>query len=649
MPEAPATAIRLAITEPPSRSDHPPRLRRPPEWLWVVVTLAQLGPMLALTGYTYFFVDDYLFLRQAQTQAFNLAYLREGLFIHFSPVTRILNTLLVTVAPGDFTFARVVEMVLYVAAIAALAFVVRTVMGRTWGALALTIAFGQSLFFIRLLTWWTATANILPASIFMLVSFGCYLRWTEDRRWMWLVAALGCFVVALADYELAMVFPVYVVLIRLVVMQDSFDPRRWLKILWAERWIWLGYIVIDLLQIINFLTNYYQKVPKPTLGQDLHFLVLTAFNSFIPALVGYQRYPEPESPGALTLAWVLTVFFLALVAAVVVRPRAWRCLVVLVVSFVVSMLPLAFNRLVAGGVGVGEELFYQQQIEFVFVILTAFALSGKWGGSRPLPEALVRVRALRRQVGNGNRVAFASVLLAFIGYGVLFVTSARQIGLQQWQPRGTKAYVTHFRASAAAVRHRTGREPNLINADVPTSIMPASYVVYNEYDQFFHLVDSDVHYDQWSSPAFTVRNGGSLAQVRLTPWSTAKLAAAASSATPTGPAQSAGGDRANVCVHGSSPVWLHFPLRGRLRLKWVAGHGYSIGLRYESVSRVTVAVLVANAGGVAAAQYGDETLPAGRHAELVNLDVGLEPAQVIIEAYPGMCFNRVSVVSVRYP
>ena len=80
----------------------PPRWRQPPDWAWGVSLVAQVACAALATGYTFFFVDDFLFMAQARTQPFDLTYLRESLFEHFSPVSRLLDSLLVTVAPGSF-------------------------------------------------------------------------------------------------------------------------------------------------------------------------------------------------------------------------------------------------------------------------------------------------------------------------------------------------------------------------------------------------------------------------------------------------------------------------------------------------------------------------------------------------------------------
>ncbi len=330
-----AAALQPALRDRTTRLADTVRLG-PAEWVWALTLGVQVLITGLLTSYTYFFVDDFLLLRQAQTSSFDLTYLRVPLFEHFSPVTRILNKVVVDIAPGSFGFAHALELVMYAAAIAAMMFVLRTIMGRTWGALALTLLFGQSIFLLRLLTWWTATANILPATVGMLLALGAYLRWWMRGGKGWLVLAFAAFLVALLDYETAMLFPVNLLLIRLLVLSDRLDPREWVRIVWRERAAWIGFGVLDIAALANYFHRYYSQMPHPTGGQVVHFLDIAFFETFIPGLFGIKQLP---SSGTAT-AVATTIAFAAIVGVTLYfRPRAWRCLVVLLAAFLLTLLP----------------------------------------------------------------------------------------------------------------------------------------------------------------------------------------------------------------------------------------------------------------------------------------------------------------------
>lgn len=267
------------------------RWAQPPGWLWSLSVAMQVGAALWVTGFTYFFQDDLLFLEQARTQRFDLTYLREGLFEHFSPVSRILDKILSLTTPPSIDLARAIEMLFYAGTIAAFAWVVVTILGRRWSALVLTLLFGQSLFLMRLLMWWTATANILPSTCFGLLTIGFYLRWRRSGSAWRLIASFIAFGLALLDYENAMLIPIYLVLIRLVVLNDSLTPSSWVRNLWREKWAWLGYAILDAGALANYLRSYYYPIARPPLGQLARFLELGLFEGFVPAVFGLK---DPE-------------------------------------------------------------------------------------------------------------------------------------------------------------------------------------------------------------------------------------------------------------------------------------------------------------------------------------------------------------------
>src|SRR5690349_3191077 len=102
----------------PGSSSHAdaPRPQRgvgPPMWLWVLSFAIQAGLAALLTRFTYFFIDDFIFLREARTEAFGVHYLRQPLFEHFSPVTRALDKVLIHVAAGNFAVAHAVQIAIY--------------------------------------------------------------------------------------------------------------------------------------------------------------------------------------------------------------------------------------------------------------------------------------------------------------------------------------------------------------------------------------------------------------------------------------------------------------------------------------------------------------------------------------------------------
>ena len=111
--------------------------------------------MAAYRNDTFFFRDDLLFLEQARESRLTIFYLRDGLFEHFSPFSRLLDYVLVHVAPGNFTVAFALMLLMFALTLCAFAFASVALLGNRPLSLTLTIAFGQSLFVFRLLGWWS--------------------------------------------------------------------------------------------------------------------------------------------------------------------------------------------------------------------------------------------------------------------------------------------------------------------------------------------------------------------------------------------------------------------------------------------------------------------------------------------------------------
>lgn len=563
-----------------------------------------------LTNFTFFFVDDYEFLNGARTQSFGLAYLREGLYEHFSPISRLLDKFLVVVAPGSWVLAHGIELALYAGTLLAFAMVMRTILGNTWRALALTVAFGQSLFLIRLLYWWTATANILPSTLFMLLALGCYLRWRETGSRTLLAGSFVAYAMALLDFETAILFPAYVAVISLLVLEPHPGPRAWAASLWRERWAWAGYAVLDAAAVVNYYSFYYQPVAHPSLPKLAHYLEIALFQTFVPALVGVKYSP---APGVAVVAGIVVLG--AVAVTLYMRPRAWRCLVAFILAFLITMLPIGLNKISQFGVSIARGLYYQQSVQFMFLVLAAFAISSRWSGRRARPafgtrrppaggwQALTMWRPPRRALAAGGIVAAAV-------YATLYVTSMRALAHQVWQAGKDSAYVHRYLASDRRVKAATGSEPVLINLDVPTAELPRRLATVPTYGVFLGLFNPDIRVGEIAQPVYVLDPHGRLVPVRFV-GSTRGLLGQASVTKPNFATEVAAAPRdgSRACVPaGRSPSWLQIPLaRPRLLSAQPPELSYVVRVHFSMpVAAIVHVRLVARRDGLGFAKTSDQ-------------------------------------------
>jgi hypothetical protein len=601
----------------------------------------QVGAALWLTGFTFFFQDDLLFLEQARMQRFDLTYLREGLFEHFSPVSRVLDKIVALTTPPSIDLARTIEMVFYAGTIVAFAWVVVTILGRRWSALALTLVFGQSLFLMRLLMWWTATANILPSTCFGLLTIGFYFRWRQSGSAWRLIASFIAFGLALLDYENAMLIPVYLVMIRLVVLNDRLTPGSWFRSLWREKWAWLGYVILDAAALANYVRSYYYLIARPTLGQLGRFLELGLFEGFVPAIFGLKD-PELGFASQAPVVVAVDLVAVAIVAfAVWQRPRTWRCIAVFIGVYLLSMVPLGLERISLFGVGLAQELYYQQSLQAIFCILVALTLS--------LPRREGR-RERQPLTGKGRRWtgALAIVVVAVTAaYGLGYVSSVNALEQATPGPAQSSLYIDGIIADAQTARSETGHDLDLLDLTVPSGVIATAFFPYNRYDMLLDLIDPHVEIDRGGQDIFSISASGGL--VREAFHSVAKgdiSAATVSGAGEAGAqaAESVGGTE--VCVPGGAgSSRISIPLSTPLELSTAQPPLYGVSVFYFEPATSSVDVLVSGSAGTSL----DEAVPhdwvAGAGADLFPLlDPSVHQLDALVFSVPGgSCITAVSV------
>jgi hypothetical protein len=616
-------------------------LRRPPIWLWSVSVGVQVVIAALLTSYTYFFFDDFLFLQQARVQHFGLSYLREPLFEHFSPVSRVLDTALVHIAPGSFALAHGVQLAIYALAIVAFAVVAVTALGNRWTAFALTGIFGQSIFLMRMLHWWTATANTLPATVFMLIALAGYLRWRLAGSRLWLIASIISYALALADYETAILFPVYLGLIAFPVLEDRFNPRAWLSRLWAERWAWLCYVALAIAGLYNYYEYYYASTPRPPFHELLHFLWIALFESFVPALFGIK---DPEASlsshaGVIVATIVLAVAVIAV--TLYFRPRAWRCVAAFAIVFLITMVPIGLNRVGVYGVGTGQELDYQQSVQFMFLVLAAFALSPRWGGQRGLSDGAHRRLATMRPSPAIVAIACAVVIA---GYGVLYVTSVHAMSKAAWEPRLARNYIDAFRAGVGRVKAQTGSEPNLIDHEVPENIQFSSFAPYNHYDQFFGMFDANLRIDQVSRRSYFVTNNGALLPVEFVTRTSGVLDSASVSNPDGSNVVPATRSATSACTPaGAAEMRLHVRLPSpQTTVPTSSGLPYALRVFYRVPARVGINILLGDAGNLIVDDGFPHIWGPGDGGEIAPLTLKTAFDEIALELPGGTCVTSLA-------
>jgi hypothetical protein len=551
-----------------------------------VVALLQAMVIGWYASKSWFFVDDFLFLRQGKDSPLSLDYLRLALFEHFSPVHRLYDWLFVRVGEPNWTLAAVVLVALTVACTLAFAYLLTGVTRRTSMIVGATAVYALSLFFVRTSPWWTAGMHLMSVTLFSMLTLGGYIRWHERRRRRSLVLSVVALALALMTHEDALLLIGVLAALRLFVLSPH--PRTVREIYRAFRddlWAWASYVLLTGLAAANFVLNYWAKQPRPTPGQFVRYLWMATGEGFFSTLflvkVPEARVFSDAATGVVaTLAGCLVIGFTFLV-----RRGAWRPWAFFLLAFMATVVPLGLSRVAMFGATIGRDPVYQLAPAFLFLVSFAAAMEGP--SREPWSQQLAAWMPKRR----AWRIALTAVVCLL--FGAAFLRGAHDFqGTAQADT--TRHYFTNLRHDVAAAQ-AAGQDPQLYNPIVPPSVVPQWLIPYDRLA--INLMVPDLS-RRPLHPRYVVADDGHLTRVRTEklaggPIPTATAGASSWEATGGGACYSPVGAAGPLMVESPTPV-----SGDRLVVRVVGRFGQEAALTVNADGR-DIPVTVVNGRGLA--------------------------------------------------
>jgi hypothetical protein len=298
---------------------------------------------------------------------------------------------------------------------------------------------------------------------------------------------------------------------------------------------------------------------------------------------------------------------------------------------------------------VGTELYYQQPLQFMFLILVALAWRTEPRRPAPRPLAAVVSRLRTPVVAAGLLVAVAAA------YGALYVTSvhamADRLRGTVWDPRRSESYVRTFRASAASTIRRTGRAPVLFNAQVPDEVVGK----WDSYAVFFPMIDGRVRFSTVTSPMYAVQPSGALVRVTFHARVGGLLARAVVLEPGASPVRAVLRAGAACTPPASGTVRLRIPLARPAHLRW--SYAMQVGRRLPDALRLFL--LMPREATVAVAPLGRRperidfvfppTFGRGASGQYVPLDRHVHARAIDLTVPAGTCVSSLTVGSFARP
>lgn len=159
-------------------------------------------------------------------------------FQHFAPGHRAVNSLQDDVAPLNYRVVLVAMVAAMALAAYALSRTLDLLFGARWLHPLLAFCFGISVLFVSPLQWWSAGLQIVPTTLAGVACLYGYARHRRDGGVRWLLLAVAATAAGLLFYVRPVLFVVYLLAVRVLVLSDGLRPRAVLAGLWRERLTW---------------------------------------------------------------------------------------------------------------------------------------------------------------------------------------------------------------------------------------------------------------------------------------------------------------------------------------------------------------------------------------------------------------------------
>ena len=458
----------------------------------VVVPVVSVGYFTSTSG---FYWDDLINFREAQLRGLSLSYVLEPTSAHLAPGHRFGDWVIQEFFPMNFRVAQGLMLAGLAATLVAFHRLVAQLFGPGPGPLLLTLVFGASTVHVGTLNWWASGLDRLPATFLTFVSLLGYLRFFRTGSRRSLALSVVAMAVALLFYIKPAFVPLYLLLMRVLLLQPG-QPIRDSVAAAAREWrVWLLYLVpVGIFGLIY--VRGYSTAQDPSLSLLTRYLSHSWFQVVTPGFFGVYIPKETAPALAITVSVALQAVLVVLVVWSGRRVAgAWRAWVFFALTFLVNAAVVGLTRVGAfGPKDIAYLLYYNLEAAYLFCItLGAVLLSVRGDGLRrptmSLPEGWLRRR---------GRAALVVAMAVYLAFGWWGAHRLRQEHF--WFGEPSRQYMEAVDDNLRTAR--AGRQRLvLVNGTVPYEVVHEKY---NSHSEILPLLDDDLSFDSDLGELFEV-------------------------------------------------------------------------------------------------------------------------------------------------
>jgi len=455
-----------------------------------IVTLASLT-LIAVTliwkaaflSHYFYWEDDFQILDFSRNSHLSWGFLTHVDFGHFFPGVYLISWILSRVALYNWLAGSLIVLVILAAAGLAAWRLLRTLLGDRPAILIPLALYLLSPLEFSTISWWDNAVETLPLHIALFMALTSHVHYVRTGKFRHAVASAAWQLFGLVFFEKAAVIPLLLFAVTAGFLSSGRllpGLRTTVVKLWRGWVLYLGLLAAYVTVFITALRSTTSPLgPAAPVAQAVRaFEGRLVFKTLLPGLVGGPwRWWHPANYfGAFTnppalLEWVAVLMVVGLVAAsILVRRRAWRAWLILVVWFVVAdTVPVLIARLnSAPYAGLhGLQTRYVSDVPAVLAIVVALAF---WPTADPRPDS-ERPTRRRREYFTGRWRIVALAFTAVFAIGSIYSVQNFQSQTTIWTVTSGQPYINNARAALADTPPGTV----IVNQAVPRTLMVGAY------------------------------------------------------------------------------------------------------------------------------------------------------------------------------
>ncbi len=529
VPASASYALPLVVaTRVPERLTGPPRLEgeRVPHrgdvgrelnlrFALLLTVVVGCSAVLALfLRHSGFVGTDFISLREAQG-GLSLDYLTRPVFDHFVPGHRLVNWLIQSVAPLDFRLPVAVSVACFAATLLVLhRLLAELFRGPRLALLLLTLFFGVSTVHVTTAQWWASSLSRLPGGLFILLAILLHLRFRRTGRIGLHVASVAAVAGALMFSEDGVLVPVFLVGLRVLVLNPDEPLGEAVKGALREWKIWLSYLLPIAFTLLGSTSQTNRLYDFQALGHLAQYLAAAWFHAFVPVVFGLFVNEGPVSGGELAAAVTAQVLLIAVVVWSVRRRRsAWRAWAFFVLGFLATQVP----------VGLVRTDFYQPELvahsyRYYSVAIALFTIAL---GAALLPvRAAVRHRPLSLVAGGQVRAPITRSRIALVAtVGTAYLAASLWTSVRVMRELYGHRAGPYLETLKQELR-RADEEPGsfaLLDGELPPFMMERVFAPNNRVGAILPLFERGYRLSTTAPELYRVGAEGRLERVTFTP------------------------------------------------------------------------------------------------------------------------------------